>query len=32
MYRFKCFTSWCRRERRCWVCQGKVKPIFSLVE
>ncbi len=29
MYRFKCFTSWCRPERRCWVCQGKVKPIFS---
>lgn len=29
LLRFKCFTSWCRPERRCWVCQGKVKPIFS---
>ncbi len=29
MYRFKCFTSWCRPGRRCWVCLGKIKPTFK---
>ena len=29
MFKFKCFTSWCCPARRCWVCQGKVKPVFN---